>query len=87
MSALVVQDIMGGELLKTKIDGAWHFYNRIGSTRFDATASQFCQPVAYDDFPADRLEAFSDTSTEQYRFLAANVARELARRSRESGLD
>jgi len=28
-TAVVIQDCFGGTLLKTPIEGAWHFYNRI----------------------------------------------------------
>ena len=28
VTALVVHDKLGGEILKTDVNGAWHFYNR-----------------------------------------------------------
>jgi len=70
-SALVVQDVFGGELLKTRVGDDWHFYNRIDGERFDLTAEQFEGAVSYDDLPASREDAFSDTSPEQYKALRA----------------
>lgn len=71
VSALVVQDVFGGELLKTRVGDDWHFYNRIDGERFDLTAEQFEGAVSYDDLPASREDAFSDTSPEQYKALRA----------------
>lgn len=73
VTALVVQDILGGGILKTRVDGGWHFYNAIGGRRWDFTASQFDALVGYEDLPASREEAFSDTSIEQYHCLANRV--------------
>jgi hypothetical protein len=34
VTALVVNDIFGGEILKTKLSDGWHFYNRINGERY-----------------------------------------------------
>ena len=73
MTALVVQDALGGDILKTDVDGAWHFYNRIDGRRWDFTISQFERPISYDDLPSDRDEALSDTSWEKYQVLRRRV--------------
>ena len=73
VTALVVQDALGGELLKTDVDGAWHFYNRIAGRRWDMTMSQFAQPIGYDDLPCTRDEALVDTSPACYALLKARV--------------
>lgn len=73
VSALVAQDILGGDILKTRFGEIWHFYNRIGGERVDFTESQFHAPIAYDDLPANRDEAFGDTNAEQYGYLSAAV--------------
>jgi hypothetical protein len=70
VTALVVQDHLGGEILKTKIGEGWHFYNRVAGRRVDFTSSQFDHPIHYDDLPASRQEAFSDTNDEQYAALS-----------------
>ncbi len=72
-SALVVQDLFGGEIPKTRINGAWHFYNRIRSSRFDFTESQFGGPISYEDRESDRTEAIADTSAECYTTLRRNL--------------
>lgn len=79
VTALVVHDLLGGEILKTNTPGGWHFYNRIGGVRRDFTSSQFADPPAYDDVPSDRGEAMSGTTPERHRLLAARVASRLAR--------
>jgi hypothetical protein len=73
VTALVVQDALGGDILKTDIGGAWHFYNRIGRRRVDFTMSQFDSPIGYDDLPSNRQEAFDDTSVRQYELLRGLV--------------
>jgi hypothetical protein len=73
VTALVVQDACGGEILKTDVDGAWHFYNRIDGARWDLTASQFDAPIAYADRPSTRDEALADTSPDKYALLKARV--------------
>ena len=73
VTALVVQDELGGEILKTAVNGTWHFYNWIKGSRVDFTMSQFESPIAYDDVPSDRAEAMNDTSPEQYHFLCERV--------------
>ena len=70
MTALVVQDRFGGELLKTPVDGRWHFYNRVGGFRYDFTAEQFRTPPEYLDVIACREEAFADTVEGQYSYLS-----------------
>jgi hypothetical protein len=45
VTALVVQDVLGGEILKTRVAGAWHFYNSIDGSRWDLTLSQFATPI------------------------------------------
>ena len=56
VTALLAQEQLGGELLKTRVGEAWHFYNRIGGERVDFTRDQFDQFLAYDDVPATRDE-------------------------------
>lgn len=84
VTALVIQDAFGGEILKTRVEAGWHFYNRISELRLDFTASQFSQPIQYDDVPSSRAEAFRDTDDSQYAALAQQfrAAREAAGRNR-----
>ena len=57
VTSLLIHDLSGGELLKTPLPAGDHFYNRIGGRRYDFTASQFDQPIAYMDLPANRADA------------------------------
>ena len=45
VTALVVHDKFGGEILKTDVNGAWHFYNRIDGRRVDFTMSNSTAPL------------------------------------------
>lgn len=69
MTSLVVQDMFGGEILRTNTPDGPHFYNSIDGQRLDLTASQFAEALVYDDCPAGRGEAFSDTNASQYAAL------------------
>lgn len=51
VTALLVQELFGGDFLKTPLSAGDHFYNRIEGRRYDFTASQFDQPIAYMDLP------------------------------------
>jgi hypothetical protein len=57
VTSLLIHELFGGDLLKTPLPAGDHFYNRIGGVRYDFTASQFGQPIAYMDLPANRTDA------------------------------
>ncbi|WP_407112869.1 hypothetical protein [Bradyrhizobium sp. LMG 9283] len=57
VTALLIRELFGGDLLKTPLPAGDHFYNRIEGRRYDFTASQFDQPIAYMDLPASRTDA------------------------------
>jgi hypothetical protein len=73
VTAIVAQDLLGGDILKTEIGGQWHFYNLINGRRWDLTVSQFDTPIGYADLPSSRKEALSDTSLERCRLLRNRV--------------
>lgn len=77
VTALVVNDLLGGEILKTRLPEGWHFYNRIDGKRYDFTESQFDGPIDYMDIPSNRQEALSDTSTSQYEQLKRALLKHL----------
>ncbi|MGE7367828.1 YunG family protein [Neorhizobium sp. NPDC001467] len=83
VTALVDQDMRGGEPARTRVEGAWHFYNIVEGKRLDSSASQFAVPVAYSDTIASREEAFCDTLPEQYRLLWERVQIGLPGRRRD----
>ena len=69
VSSLVIQHFYGGEILKTKVSGEWHFYNKIDDKIFDFTAEQFHSPIDYSDNKSNKIEALKDTSQTQYEYL------------------
>ncbi|RAT07279.1 hypothetical protein A6E27_10125 [Bacillus cereus] len=77
VTALVVQDIYGGEIKKTKVREAWHFYNFIDGQRFDFTEAQFNEKLNYMDIESNREEAFTDTNEKQYSMLKKKITKEL----------
>lgn len=77
VTALVVNDVMGGEISKTMVAEGWHFYNEINEKRYDFTASQFNEEIVYMDFPSNREEAFLDTNQKQYDYLKQSVKKHL----------
>lgn len=76
VTALLLHDRFGAELLSTPTPWGAHFYNRVGGERLDLTAEQFAAlggagPPAYRDRPASRDEAMADTSPDRYAALLA----------------
>lgn len=77
-TAMVVQDLCGGDILKTDAPTGWHFYNRVAGRIHDMTASQFASPLAYDHTPSSRAEAGAGARRGQYDLLRARVVLRLA---------
>ncbi len=76
VTAMVIQELIGGEILKTKAEGQWHFYNKINEERIDFTRKQFDFEVNYQDIPSSRDEAFADTNKAQYMELKTRLLEE-----------
>ncbi|CUT10220.1 hypothetical protein BF49_1300 [Bradyrhizobium sp.] len=57
VTSLLIHELFGGEVLRTPLPAGDHFYNRIKGQRYDFTASQFDQPIAYKDSSASRADA------------------------------
>lgn len=73
VTTLVVNDILGGEIRKTKLPDGWHFYNFINKIRYDFTGSQFLENITYQDLLSNREEAYADTNANQYNYLNQKV--------------
>lgn len=69
VTALLVNELFGGEILKTPLAEGDHFYNHIDGKRVDFTDCQFSVPIAYLDIPSDRAEALAGTSPARYEAL------------------
>jgi len=76
VTALLIHELFGGDLLKTPLPAGDHFYNRIGGQRYDFTASQFDRPIAYADLPASRAEAEQGATSGQSAELRAAFQRQ-----------
>jgi hypothetical protein len=74
VTALVVQDAFGGEILKTYTRGGTHFYNLVDGVKWDMTISQFDRPIPFADLSSSREEAMADTSPAQYEALKARLS-------------
>jgi len=77
VTALVVNDLLGGQIRKTLLSEGWHYYNEINGECYDFTDSQFNEDIKYMDIPSNRDEAFLDTNQEQYDFLNQSVMNNL----------
>jgi hypothetical protein len=70
VTALVIQDVFSGDILKTKVDKEWHYYNFIDGERVDFTESQYPISIYYSDNECKRIEAVLDTELNQYLYLS-----------------
>jgi hypothetical protein len=75
VTALLVHDLFGGELLKTGLPGGDHFYNRIDGVRYDFTDCQFDAPIEYADASAARTDAEHGATGAELRALRAAFIR------------
>ena len=77
VTALIIQELCGGEIIKTKIGEVWHFYNKVDGKRYDFTWTQFHETLNYMDMKSSREEAFADTNEKQYDILKEKTMKEL----------
>ena len=71
VTALLLNELFGGEILKTPLPEGDRFYIRVGGERVDLTDSQFAAAVIYLDIAPDRSEALAGTSVSEYEALRA----------------
>lgn len=77
VNSLVINDLFGGKILKTEMEGQWHFYNQIEGKRYDFTKKQFAFEINYQDIESNREEAFADTNEFQYSTLKKSINQKL----------
>ncbi len=77
VTALVINDVFGGEIRKTKAGDEWHYYNYIDDERVDFTSSQFPQQINYDDIKCKRVDACLDTDLKKFQVLSAEFRKRL----------
>jgi hypothetical protein len=67
--SVLIHDIFGGEILKTKRKKGWHFYNRIDGRRLDFTThgkSIYSSKNRFEDIPATPDETNKHIDQEDY---------------------
>ena len=77
--SLLIHDIFGGEILKTRKKEGWHFYNRIEGERIDFTIPEkekSSEDYRFEDIPSTPDETYNyfeqeDYSTFLMRFVRA----------------
>ena len=84
VTAAVVCDLFGGEILRTRLANVWHYYNRIEGVRVDLTDSQFSAPGAlydapqnYQDEVTDKTMAMANIPQREYEALKTALLQEL----------
>ncbi|MEM8852651.1 MAG: hypothetical protein AAGD34_03060 [Pseudomonadota bacterium] len=85
VTAAVVFDLFGGDILRTRLPGVWHYYNRIDGARVDLTDSQFDAPGAlfprpdiYEDHVSTREAAMVGIPQREYDTLRQALLARLA---------
>jgi hypothetical protein len=74
VTALAVQRLMGGDIIKTATKGGTHFYNLIEGRYWDLAADQFDEPIPYENLPTTADEAYEHATPAQLAALLANIA-------------
>jgi hypothetical protein len=67
--SLLVHDVFGGEILKTKRNRGWHFYNRVDGLRVDFTRKAIDKSEnekRFEDIPATPEETLCYYDQEEY---------------------
>jgi len=84
VTAAVIYDIFGGEILRTRLLDVWHYYNRIDGNRCDLSDSQFTEPGAlfevpksYDDEVSSREAAMKSIPQKEYDALKQGLLSKL----------
>jgi hypothetical protein len=73
VTALAVQTMFGGDIVKTPTVGGTHFYNHVDGVYWDLTVEQFDAPIPFANLPSSRDEALADSSPAKLEALLAAV--------------
>ena len=68
-TSLLIYNIFGGEILKTREKNGWHFYNRINGERIDFSKSELnksAEDSQFEDLPSNPDEANQYFEEEDY---------------------
>ena len=69
VTAIVIQRKFGGNILKTKINGNWHYYNQISNLIYDFTFEQFEFEIEYESKISSLEDALTDCNLSQVAAL------------------
>lgn len=76
VTALVIQDYLGGDLMRCEVEGASHYWNLVDGVEIDLTRSQFRYFLPHDIAVRSRHYVLSSPDTmRRYETLRARVAR------------
>jgi hypothetical protein len=67
--SLLIHDIFGGEILKTRKRRGWHFYNRVDGLRIDFTKPEIGKSsgkMRFEDIPSTPDETYAYVEQERY---------------------
>ena len=81
VTALAVQRLLGGEIVKTATKGGTHFYNLIDGRYWDLAADQFDEPIPYDNTLTSAAEAFEHASEAHLRAMLSAISARCAEES------
>jgi hypothetical protein len=76
--SLLIHDIFGGEILKTRKKRGWHFYNRVDGLRLDFSRPQMDKTLRnyhFEDIPATPDETYIYFEMEEYSTFLTRFAR------------
>jgi hypothetical protein len=68
----LIYDIFGGDIMKTRLEKEWHFYNRINGERLDFSIPGpgiSSTPFSFDDIPSTLDETHNYYEEEDYSHL------------------
>lgn len=78
VTATLIFDLFGGEILRTGLHQGYHYYNRIGGKIVDLTDSQFAEPIAYQNETSSRAAAMESVHEDEYGALRTRLEKLLS---------
>ena len=78
VTAAVIHDLFGGDILRTKLPEGYHYYNRINGVVVDLADSQFAKPIEYANENSSLEAAMACVSDGEYEALRTKLVHRLA---------
>lgn len=68
VTALVIQDLLGGILVRAKVNGVSHYWNSLpNGDKIDMTLRQFGDKITFDELPDERSREYVTSFPETVR--------------------